>query len=75
MTPNKIAIIKDELIDIFGMADYSVTTKRHFVLIDVISMKEILSLEKLCFTQNLYYLIFPLSINTMKISIFPVMEE
>ena len=75
MTPNKIQLIKNELSEIFEIVNYSETKEHHFVLIDLISMKEILSLEKLCFTQNLYYFIFPLSINTMKISIFPMMEE
>jgi hypothetical protein len=73
MTPNKIQLIKNELSEIFEVVNYAETREHHFVLIDVLCMDEIRKLEELCFLNYLYYIIFPLSMSTLKISIFPVM--
>lgn len=75
MTPNKIQLIKDELKEIFRVVDYSETKEHHFALKYVLSMDDIRKLEMLCFNHCLYYIIFPLNMSTMKISIFPVMEK
>jgi hypothetical protein len=71
MTPNKIQLIKDELSEIFEVVNYAETREHHFVLIDVLCMDKIRKLEQLCFLNNLYYIIFPLTMTTLKISIFP----
>ena len=75
MTPNKIELIKNELSEIFEVVNYAGTREHHFVLISLLCMDEIRKLEMLCFNHNLYYIIFPLTMSTLKISIFPVMEE